>query len=40
MCGHYDYPHPHQTMMVEGLWREGGHASCIVLKHSFGESVA
>lgn len=31
-------------MMVEGLWRErgreGGYASCIVLKHSFGESVA
>lgn len=30
--------------MVEGLWRErereGGYASCIVLKHSFGESVA
>lgn len=42
MCEHY-YPHPHQTMMVEGLrreWREGGYASCIVLKHSFGESVA
>lgn len=24
MCEHYDYPHSHQTMMVEGLWRERG----------------
>lgn len=26
--------------MVEGPWRERGYASCIVLKQSFGESVA